>query len=528
MISKITIASDARKVLGYLVGRGHSNEHTDPKIVAGSDSHAILLGQVESASFELSTKDINAMTKWFEHDSDLHGTVINGWTDVKNEDGTRGKKYGDAHIFHCSLSLAAEEGELDDATWGKIAQDYMDAMEFTNASGKGECRWVAIHHGKSVAGNDHIHIVANRTRPNGTKWDPWQYKKRSSRAVAMIEDKYGLQVVEGRRHGRSIVPDDRNGLEEAKRKGWDRTGRAVIENRLRAALAASSNEAEWVRIVRQSGLAIRPRWDKGGQDKVVGYSVGIYEDGKVSRWYGGGRIARDLSLSRLRDLWEGDPADAVEAWRGGKHRVLALKGTDWANLYEDITDAIAKIEQIQPGDTVSLANAARDVAGLYAVTARRLNQNRGRLINASNRISHMAQIKYPHGGKRFVRPRVGRGIMMNGFQAGWIASSIVRAVFGVGRAVAAAHRRSGQYQAAAQIEAAELAARKAQLDKDILEWWNSPLGTPLPESFEYGRRVGAPTLPGVDQMQPQFQQRPVSSPAPLTNPFAPPPERRTR
>ena len=30
-------------------------------------------------------------------------------------------------------------------------------------------RWVAVHHGKSTAGNDHIHLVANLVREDGGK-----------------------------------------------------------------------------------------------------------------------------------------------------------------------------------------------------------------------------------------------------------------------------------------------------------------------------------------------------------------------
>lgn len=58
------------------------------------------------------------------------------------------------HVFHVSLSLHRDEGQLDDATWGQIASDYVDAMGFTSASGKAECQWVGVRHCVNGGGND--------------------------------------------------------------------------------------------------------------------------------------------------------------------------------------------------------------------------------------------------------------------------------------------------------------------------------------------------------------------------------------
>ena len=42
-------------------------------------------------------------------------------------------------------------------------------MGFTEISGKADCRWVAVRHGLSKAGNDHIHIAVNLVREDGAK-----------------------------------------------------------------------------------------------------------------------------------------------------------------------------------------------------------------------------------------------------------------------------------------------------------------------------------------------------------------------
>nr|WP_242703300.1 relaxase/mobilization nuclease domain-containing protein [Paenarthrobacter ureafaciens] len=78
------------------------------------------------------------------------------------------------HVWHCSLSLRAEEGDLTDQKWADIAQDFMDEMGFTETSGRAPAQWVAIRHGHSKAGNDHIHIAASMVREDGTKWSSWR------------------------------------------------------------------------------------------------------------------------------------------------------------------------------------------------------------------------------------------------------------------------------------------------------------------------------------------------------------------
>ena len=42
-------------------------------------------------------------------------------------------------------------------------------MGFTEASGKAPCRWVAVRHGLSKNGNDHVHIAVSLVREDGTK-----------------------------------------------------------------------------------------------------------------------------------------------------------------------------------------------------------------------------------------------------------------------------------------------------------------------------------------------------------------------
>lgn len=53
-------------------------------------------------------------------------------------------------VWHCSLSLRAEEGQLTDEQWGRIATDFVDRMGFAgDSSGRADCQWIAVRHGVS-------------------------------------------------------------------------------------------------------------------------------------------------------------------------------------------------------------------------------------------------------------------------------------------------------------------------------------------------------------------------------------------
>ncbi|GAB4590289.1 relaxase/mobilization nuclease domain-containing protein [Nocardia sp. IFM 10818] len=107
-------------------------------------------------------------------------------------------------MWHCSLSLHADEGELPDEKWAAIAREFMDLMEFSgNLSGRADARWVAIRHGLSARGNDHLHIAASAVREDGTRVNTYRDFARAQDACKELEQRHGLRVVLGRHDGRT-------------------------------------------------------------------------------------------------------------------------------------------------------------------------------------------------------------------------------------------------------------------------------------------------------------------------------------
>ena len=179
----------------------------------------------------------------------------------------------------------------------------MEALGF-EGEGVEPAAWVAVGHGTSANGNQHIHIAASLVRVDGSRVNIWQSKRTLSRVCAEIEHTYGLTVVEGR-EGRGMPGLSRAELERTAREQWAEPPRITLARMVREASVASKDEAEFVRRLRGSGALVRPRFETGGKEAVVGYSVALRTgDGDTPIWFGGGKLAKDLTLPNLRQFWE--------------------------------------------------------------------------------------------------------------------------------------------------------------------------------------------------------------------------------
>ena len=464
MIPNIVTGGDTGGLMRYLVGPGRANEHENPHVIAGSRDIVRKWGDWETISVSQAS-EIATRLDAYMHET---GTFPTGKTRRFNPATGQVEWTGEieaTHVWHCSLSLSPEEAALGDEVWGRIASDFMDEMGFTGSDGKAPCRWVAIHHGSAKNGGDHIHIAATIVREDGTKWSPWYDQRRAQKACNVLEHRYGLLVVESREHGRGSRCDSAVAQNAAKRAGASRTDRAVLEERLRAAATASASEADFVRQARRLGVRLHPRFAHGRTDIVVGYSAALRtENGQQTRWWGGGRIARDLTLTQLRTRWEDTPTsalEAVEAWKGHYPKRAPYDGPLWEDRIRALGHFRAHLEQLSPTDRVGLANASADIAGLLhaqAITAR-TSGGRDMLERAAVQVGRCAQLK--------TRPTNKRLVDVGARMASDLALSIAAASSPHMAAVALAHATVDLVQAIADLhEAAGQAATAAAIERD--------------------------------------------------------------
>ena len=160
------------------------------------------------------------------------------------------------HLYHLSLSLPPGDRQLSDEEWAQISQVAMESLGF-EGKGTEPAAWVAIGHGMSAQGNQHIHIAASLVRIDGSKVDIWHDRKTLSRVCAELEHSYGLSVVEGR-EGRGMPGLSRAELERTAREQLAEPPRVTLARLVREASVASKDEAEFVRRLRGSGAWCDP------------------------------------------------------------------------------------------------------------------------------------------------------------------------------------------------------------------------------------------------------------------------------
>jgi hypothetical protein len=384
MIPNIVQGDRMSGLMVYLAGPGRANEHEDPHLVAGD---AALMAWHDDS--ELNRDSALDIANSLDRASQFYGTEVPG-----------------GHVFHCSLSLSAEEGKLTDQQWGDIANDYVTAMGFTGDGGKAPARWAAVRHGVSKNGNDHIHIVASMVRDDGTKWNDWKSKYKSQQVSRELEKKYGLNELGSVRAERGVKPAE---LEKARRQGNPEPERHTVARTVRVCATASVTEAEFVRRARQEGLLVRPRFAAGRSDVVTGYSVAKRPPkGERAIWYGGNSMGRDLSLPKLREGWESTPQNATEAvseWTAAARnkRVVAPgreSATPSAELWEkhanEVGELRRKLASTPYNDHQAWALAARETSAAFGAWSKRIETTPGPLAAASRELARSAQLRrYP-------------------------------------------------------------------------------------------------------------------------------------
>src|SRR6478735_9777298 len=275
-------------MVSYLMGPGKDRIHQDQHTVAGSVQYS---GPPDLELRRQLTADLELHSK-------LHPTV-----EVKG-----------GSVYHVVLSLPAEDGLLPDRQWQQISTEFMDRMGMTGQGPKATM-WTAIRHGVSAEGNDHVHIVANLIRQDGTKVSLHNDMIRASKIARDLEAKYGLKALAGRTAGSNNQQPYTGGEIGRSQRSGNEIERVKLERLVRAAAEASTGEAEFVRRLRGQGIEVRAYRQA---NEVTGYSVKLI-GGDLA--FAGGKLARDLSLPALRRRWDEATAhqrSAAHEWVKGR------------------------------------------------------------------------------------------------------------------------------------------------------------------------------------------------------------------
>lgn len=530
-------------LMSYLVGPGRANEHTEPHLVAGDP----------------------AVMAWHDDNELSHASAMEIAHHLDRPRKAFGVEVKQGHVWHCSLSIAADEGQLEDDQWARIAEDFIAEMGFDDHEGtKAPMRWAAVRHGLSTAGNDHVHLAVQIVREDGTKASTHNDFPKSVKACRTLEKRHGLQVLESAGKGRSQRGYKKGELEaharrearagfEARRKAgkesrtWAQVpaaereqlvaarsdarniARRDLARTVRGCATASRDEAEFVRRMRREGVLVAPRFADGRTDVVTGYKV-AQRPAKGDRpvWFGGGRLDRDLTLPRLRQDWPDTPQHATAAaaeWTAAKrHRRPVAKGREaqephpeaWRQAQRDLAAVRERLRSVPVGDRHAWAAVARETSGVFAAWSRRVGGEQGQaLAQASDALAISAQTWRPAPRpNRSYRAEIGQAAMLtasalSGGKGAVGTAVLIRQLATLAKTVHDAHAACGEAARAQQLalmEREQLRTVAANLPQPAA----ADRGQVAPTTSEPARKVGS-ALPS--QMAPQAQpKRPAPAP----------------
>ena len=347
-------------LLRYLFGPGKREEHVRPRVVAAWDG----------ASPLEALQPPQLAGGW--HD-------VRGLTELLEQPVTAGFRPPARPVWHTSIRNHPTDRTLTDAQWAHIAGEVIAAVGLAPHGDPHAVRWLAVRHN-----DDHVHVVATLVRQDRrTAW-PWQDKRKAQAACRDLEDRYGLYRVAPPGKGSRRWPspaelnkaarlhaaatgDARPGRQASRagRTGRGAAPREVLRRRVREVAAIATDEADFFARLAHAGVRVKLRRSTRDPQQVTGYAVGI--DGHTTAtgdtvFYGGGRLAPDLTLRQLRSRWTGTPPSTA----GGNAARLAATGTVPPDVARRAAETVRNAHEAMraassPGVASAIAYAAADL-----------------------------------------------------------------------------------------------------------------------------------------------------------------------
>jgi len=264
-----------RRTIGYLFGKGRANEHTDPHLVASWNDFAPDPGRSPH-------RDPKAVEAQLVAQLDQPVKML----------GDKAPQYT---VWHCPVRAAPEDPILTDAQWADIARRIVAAAGIAPEGDAEACRWVAVRHA-----DDHIHIAATLVRQDGRRPQRDYDQRAVQREARQIEVDYGLRRLKPGDGTAAKRPTSKEHF-KAKRLGQDATSRKILRLRVRRAVAAAADEAEFFALLEATGVTVRLKRGPSGDALGCNFALpGDTNDRGEPVFFSGSTLAPDLSLPQIR------------------------------------------------------------------------------------------------------------------------------------------------------------------------------------------------------------------------------------
>ncbi|MEU8073125.1 relaxase [Micromonospora sp. NPDC049151] len=327
-------------LLRYLWGPGKAEEHMNPRLVAAWDG-AGPLTDLEPKVTPSGKRDFRALTALLE------------------QPVRAGDRPPNKFVWHASMRLAPEDRHrtISDSTWASMVVQMLTEVGIATTATDPGLRWVAMRHA-----DDHVHVVATLVREDGrTNWMRNDYP-RCVKATYNVARRYNLH--------RRVPPADRTAhrrphpaeVSKARRTGRAQTPREELRRRVRRAVAAASSEEEFFAGLRQAGVLVRLRRSSTDAKMITGYAVALPGARTASGqpvYFGGGRLAPDMTLPKLRLRWGIPSPPPVAPTVSRRERVEAMRQA--ANVAAAAAADIRHAARTEPARAQATAVGAADL-----------------------------------------------------------------------------------------------------------------------------------------------------------------------
>lgn len=349
-------------LIRYLYGPGKANEHIDPHLVAGFTN----VDDLEPSSNAHGRRDFRQLVGLLEQP--IEAAAVDRATKP---------------VWHCALRCAPEDRRLTDAEWSDVARDVVTRTGLAQPEDDGSCRWFALRHG-----DDHIHLVVTLARQDGGRPRLSNDYHRVGEACRAAEQRYGLRATAKR--DRTAAPRaTRAEQEKAQRSGRPEPARFTLRREVRTAAAGAAGIEEFLRRLRDAGLLVKERVSERDPGTLTGYAVAWPGDRNRSGrpvWYGGGKLAADLTLPKLQRRWQGDqPRTGTQHdSRNDQQRLSAeQRRSAWERAARTAASAAEDVRRLAAEHPASAADAAHAAGEALHITARLAEGTRGGPITAA-------------------------------------------------------------------------------------------------------------------------------------------------
>ncbi|MEU8284167.1 relaxase [Micromonospora sp. NPDC048905] len=358
-------------LLRYLWGPGKAEEHINPHLVAVWDGAGTLAG-LEPKVTANGKRDLRVLTALLE------------------QPVRAGHRPPTKFVWHASMRLAPEDRHrsISDTTWANMAVQMLTEVGVATTAADPGLRWIAMRHA-----DDHVHIVATLVREDGrTNWLRNDYP-RCVKATYNVARRWNLR--------RWVPPADRTAhrrphpaeVSKARRAGRGRTPRDELRRRVRTAAAAAGSQEEFFARLREAGILVRLRQSSTDPRQITGYAVALPDTRTTSGqrvYFGGGRLAPDMTLPKLRLRWGAPTFMPVTPAVGRTERVAAMRQA--AKVVTAAADDIRRDAHAVPGRAQATAVAAADLLTSLAYTME--GDRRGPLHRAAEVFDRAARDLY--------------------------------------------------------------------------------------------------------------------------------------